>query len=76
MMARDFIVLQMNASFHQRLAVLSPKIADQDYKEFLAAWAAMSSEGDYARIVDHMDATAKTKGVILPALLTGAAPSR
>ena len=76
MLARDFIVLQMNASFHQRLAVLSPKIADQDYKEFLAAWAAMRSETDYGQIVDHMDGDARAKGIVLPELLAGAAPSR
>jgi hypothetical protein len=76
MLAADFIVLQMNASFHQRLAVLSPKITDQDYKELLAAWAAMRSESDYGRIVDQMDDDAKARGIVLPELLAGAAPSR
>jgi hypothetical protein len=76
MLARDFIVVQMNASFHQRLAALSPKIADQDYKEFIAAWATMKTETDYGRIIDRMDDVARTKGIVLPELLAGASPSR
>lgn len=71
----EFLVLQMNASFNQRLMVVSPKISDQSYKEFLAAWAAMRSESDYRRIVEQMDAIAKTNGIVLPELLPGATPS-
>lgn len=76
LLTTNFMVLQMNASFHQRLAVLSPRITDEKYKEFVAAWASMRSERDYAGIVDNMDQTAKSNGVVLPELLGGAAPSR
>ena len=67
-----FVVMQLKASFYQRLAVLAPKISEQEYKEYLASWAAMHSEEDYRRIVENMDAAAKKNGTMLPELLPGA----
>jgi hypothetical protein len=74
-LGRDFINLQLNASFHQRLTILAPKISDQEYKEFLASWASMRNEEDYQRIVQDMESKAKSNGITLPKLLPGAVPS-
>lgn len=67
-----FVVMQLKASFYQRLAVLAPKISQQEYKEYLASWAAMRDEEDYRRIVETMEASAKKGGTTLPELLPGA----
>ena len=71
----DYLVLQLTTSFHQRLAVLAPKISDQEYKELLASWASMKNGEDYRNIVEKMDAKAIASGVTLPNLLSGAIPS-
>jgi hypothetical protein len=71
----DYLVLQLTASFHQRLAVLAPKISDQEYKELLASWASMVNGEDYRNIVEKMDAKATASGITLPKLLPGAIPS-
>jgi hypothetical protein len=68
----SFVIMQLKASFYQRLAVLAPKISEQEYKEYLASWAAMHNEEDYRRIVESMDASAKKSGTTLPQLLPGA----
>ncbi len=71
-MTRFFVVMQLKASFYQRLAVLAPKISEQEHKEYLASWAAMHNEDDYRRIVESMEANAKKNGTTLPELLPGA----
>lgn len=68
----DFVVMQLKASFYQRLTVLAPRISDQQYKEYLASWAAMRNEEDYSHIVESMEADAKKNGITLPELLSGA----
>jgi hypothetical protein len=74
MLGEQYLELKLNASFHQRLTVLAPKISDQEYKEFLASWAAMNSGEDYRHIVEKMETEATTKGITLPKLLRGATP--
>ena len=71
-MARNYVVMQLKASFYQRLAVLAPKISEQEHKEYLASWAAMRNEEDYRRIVESMEVSAKKNGATLPELLQGA----
>jgi hypothetical protein len=71
-MTKYFVVMQLKASFYQRLAVLAPKISEQEHKEYLASWAAMRNEEDYRRIVESMEANAKKSGTTLPELLSGA----
>jgi hypothetical protein len=72
--AKQYLTMQMKASFHQRLAVLAPKISEQEHKEHLAAWANMRTQEDYRRIVTTMEAAGQRAGVSLPKLLPGATP--
>ena len=64
-----YLVMQMNASFHQRLEVLGPKINDLEYKELLASWASMHSREDYRKIITRMQGVAAQNGITLPKLL-------
>jgi hypothetical protein len=73
--AHHYLVMQMRLSFRQRLAVLAPKISDQEHKDFLAAWASMKNQEDYRKLVTDMKAEAKRTGVALPKLLPGATPT-
>lgn len=65
----NFVDLQLNASFQQRLTVLSPKITDQEYKEFQSLWASMKDREDFLTIVNNMDSVAENKNIELPPLL-------
>ena len=58
--------LQLNTSFTQRLTVLAPRISDQEYKEFMASWASMTSRKDYEAIMKRMEDVAATHAVMLP----------
>jgi hypothetical protein len=58
--------MQVNASFKQRLTVLSPKLSDAEYKEFLAKWASMTSKEDYQAINQKLENQASKVGVKLP----------
>jgi hypothetical protein len=73
---KNYLVMELKASFNQRLAVLTPKISDQEHKDFLAMWASMTNENDYRHVVDSMEEKAKAGGVALPRILSGAVPSR
>jgi cell division protein FtsL len=64
-----FTDLQLNTSFEQRLAVLSPAISDQDYKELRADWAKMESRDDFLAINSRMENLAAQHNVKLPELL-------
>jgi hypothetical protein len=72
--AKQYLTMQLKASFHQRLAALAPKISEQEYKEILASWANMQTQEDYRRIVATMEAEAGRAGVSLPKFLPGATP--
>lgn len=61
--------LQLNTSFQQRLAVLSPKIGDLETKNLLASWALMESREDYENITLRMEEVAEKYKIKLPKLL-------
>lgn len=61
-------VTEINASFIQRLTVLSPAISDQEYKEWRARWAKMRGKNDYRGLVAAMDQRALELKVELPEL--------
>lgn len=58
--------VQLNASFQQRLSVLTPRISDQERKELAAAWSSMQSRDDYEEIGQRMNILAKKHGITLP----------
>ena len=58
--------IQLNTSFKQRLAVLSPQITDVEEKELKANWAKMKSRKDYERINKIMGSLAATHNTELP----------
>src|SRR5271157_6762 len=68
-LATNFADFQMNASFNQRLAVLTLAISDQKVKEFRAQWASMQMRNDYLAINNEMEKLATQKGIRLPKLL-------
>jgi hypothetical protein len=59
-------VMEIRASFSQRLSVLAPAIDDHEYKMFRARWASMTGLKDYNTLVSAMDTRAKELGVTLP----------
>lgn len=61
-------VMEINASFNQRLAVMAPAINDQEYKEFRAQWARMRSQSDYRALVSTMEKRASDLQIQLPEL--------
>lgn len=68
-MASNFIELQLNASFSQRLTVLSAKIPEQQVRDLRASWALMSGRSDYEAITAEMNRLAAAAQVKLPAAL-------
>lgn len=65
----QFVNLQLNTSFHQRLSALAPTISDQKYKEFKASWAMMLARSDYEKINEELERIANDRGIMLPELL-------
>lgn len=61
--------LQLNTSFQQRLAVLSPEIGDLETKNLQASWALMESREDYKNIILRMEELAEKYKIKLPKLL-------
>lgn len=61
-------VTEINASFIQRLTVLSPSISDQERKEWHARWAKMRNQKDYRALVAAMEQRASDLKVELPEL--------
>lgn len=61
-------IMEINASFIQRLTVLSPAISDQEHKEWRARWAKMRSQKDYIGLVAAMEQRASALKVELPEL--------
>jgi hypothetical protein len=59
-------IMEIDASFNQRLTVLAPAISDVEYKTLKARWATMRSKADYDALVSAMDARARELGVNLP----------
>jgi hypothetical protein len=58
--------LQLNSSFNRRLTIVLPKLSDQEHKEFLASWAAMTTRRDYQQLNTRLEDVAKARGVKLP----------
>ncbi|HJS13923.1 MAG TPA: hypothetical protein VJ795_02545 [Rheinheimera sp.] len=69
MMTRDFIELQLNTSFNQRVTVLAGKAADTEIKEIRADWASMKSRADYEAVTLNMNNIAKRYSIELPEAL-------
>lgn len=67
--ASNFIEMQLNASFSQRLTVLAANIPEQQVKDLKASWALMSSRSDYEAITAEMNRLAAVAKVKLPAAL-------
>ena len=65
----NFAELQLNASFNQRLAALSPYISDQEHKKFRSRWALMKTRDDYGQISKDMQVLAVSQSVNLPKAL-------
>lgn len=63
---KSFATLQLNASFNQRIAVLSPNVSDQRIKELRASWALMKNRKDYLKINLQMESLANDTKVVLP----------
>ncbi|HEX5312290.1 hypothetical protein [Aquabacterium sp.] len=65
----SFIVLQMNASFNQRITVLSVEATDREIKELRAAWAKMEKRADYEQLNARMSKLATGYRISLPKAL-------
>jgi hypothetical protein len=68
-MAKNFIELQLNTSFNQRMVVLAAKIPDQKIKELRANWALMESREDYEALNTEINRIAKELNTRLPVAL-------
>ncbi len=64
-----FADLQHNTSFRQRLAVLAPKLTENEEEELEAQWAMMRNRGDFDAIKERMEALAIQHGIELPPTL-------
>ncbi|MGY6215433.1 hypothetical protein ACW73L_09740 [Methylolobus aquaticus] len=65
----EFIELQLNASFNQRLAVLAARAQEQDIRDLRARWALMQARSDYESLLTEMDQLAGKLGQPLPIAL-------
>lgn len=63
---RAYIDLQLNASFNQRVTVISPYIDIQQEKILKSQWAQMESRKDYEEVNSLLEELAKNKNVKLP----------
>jgi hypothetical protein len=68
-MASNFIELQLNASFNQRLTVLAANVSDQQIKELKASWALMEGRSDYEKLTAQMNGIANKEKIKLPVAL-------
>ncbi|SRR5713101_112445 len=59
-------IMEISASFTQRLTVLAPAVSDAEYKTLKARWASMRGKADYEAIVTEMDRRATELGITLP----------
>ena len=59
-------IMEIDASFTQRLTVLAPAVSDAEYKTLKARWAGMRGKADYDALVTAMDSRAAELGVTLP----------
>ena len=61
-----FADLQYNTSFNQRLTVLHPYLADQEYKKLKSSWAKMETREDYLELNMTIENLAKENKIDLP----------
>ena len=61
-------VMEITASFNQRLAVIAPAISDKETKEWKAKLAMMHGQNDYRALVSAMEKRAKELQIELPKL--------
>jgi hypothetical protein len=69
MLTSSYVVLQLNTSFNQELAVLGAKASDQQIKELRSEWAQMRTRKDYEVLSSRIEALAAEQGVKLPPIL-------
>jgi hypothetical protein len=65
-LSNDYISLQLNATFNQRLTILAPVISDQQCRELKASWAIMKNRQDYESIINETQSLAAQNGIELP----------
>ncbi|HCG6123075.1 TPA: hypothetical protein NJ077_004590 [Vibrio parahaemolyticus] len=65
----QYVGFQMNASFSQRVTILSPYISEQDVKVLKSEWAQMQSREDYEAINEKILSVAESNNIVLPRLL-------
>ncbi|WP_421190575.1 hypothetical protein [Aeromonas enteropelogenes] len=58
--------MQLNASFNQRLMVLSPHITEIELKKYKADWASMTSKADYQILNKRLQTQADSLSIKLP----------
>ncbi|WP_439841174.1 hypothetical protein [Aeromonas veronii] len=61
-------VMEINASFNQRLTVIAPSIDDKEIKEWRAQWAKMEGLRDYQTLTTAMENRAVELNITLPKL--------
>jgi hypothetical protein len=66
MMATTMTAELLRLSFEQRLRILAPVLSDEDEKRIGAAWASMSSRGDFERVTLEMNKIATDHKITLP----------
>ena len=59
-------VMDLNASFNQRLTIIAPAVGDRELKEWKAGWASMTSQHDYRSLVARLEKRAEELGITLP----------
>jgi hypothetical protein len=63
---RNYADLQLNATFNQRIAALSPALTDLETKQFKSRWALMASRRDYESIQHDLEEIARARNSKLP----------
>lgn len=61
-------VMEITASFNQRLTIIDPSISDQEHKGWKAKWAKMRGQNDYHELVIEMEKRALDLKIELPPL--------
>jgi hypothetical protein len=59
-------IMEISASFSQRVTVLAPAVSDSEYKTLRARWASMRGEADYQKIIADMEKRATELAITLP----------
>jgi hypothetical protein len=65
------ITLNLNISFQQRLAILSPFLTGLEEKQLKARWASMRGRQDFDKLNEGLEADARRYGIVFPRPLPG-----